>query len=111
MLAAIFLTRLVARRLLASGSTFSRRAAMLLVALSHCGPARKANPALLIDAKNERVAAWYQAYGALALLDAPGSLVLPLATIEAAELTVTDGTGPALALATPLTRIDLKPGR
>ena len=34
-----------------------------------------------------------------------------LATIEAAELTVTDGTGPALALATPLTRIDLKPGR
>lgn len=40
--------------------------------------------ALLIDAKNERVAEWYQSYGALALLDAPASLVLPLATIEGA---------------------------
>ncbi len=40
--------------------------------------------ALLIDAKNERVAAWYTAYGALPLLDAPRSLVLPLATIAAA---------------------------
>ena len=40
--------------------------------------------ALLIDAKNERVARWYEAYGAIALLDAPQSLVLPLATIQAA---------------------------
>jgi GNAT superfamily N-acetyltransferase len=40
--------------------------------------------ALLIDAKNDRVAGWYEAYGALALLDSPRSLVLPLATIEAA---------------------------
>lgn len=39
---------------------------------------------LLIDAKNSRVAAWYQSYGALPLLDAPLSLVLPLRTIEAA---------------------------
>jgi GNAT superfamily N-acetyltransferase len=40
--------------------------------------------ALLIDAKNERVAAWYATYGATPLLDAPLSLVLPLRTIEAA---------------------------
>ncbi len=37
--------------------------------------------ALLIDAKNERVANWYASYGALPLLDAPLSLLLPLATI------------------------------
>jgi GNAT superfamily N-acetyltransferase len=40
--------------------------------------------ALLIDAKNERVAGWYKFLGALPLLDAPLSLLLPLATIEAA---------------------------
>lgn len=40
--------------------------------------------ALLIDAKNEHVAAWYKAYGALPLLDAPESLLLPLSTVEAA---------------------------
>jgi GNAT superfamily N-acetyltransferase len=40
--------------------------------------------ALLIDAKNERVAGWYEAYGALPLPDAPRSLLLPLATVEAA---------------------------
>jgi GNAT superfamily N-acetyltransferase len=40
--------------------------------------------ALLIDAKNERVAKWYVAYGALPLADAPLSLVLPLATIQVA---------------------------
>ena len=40
--------------------------------------------AMLIDAKNERVAAWYASYGALPLLDAPLSLLLPLATVEAA---------------------------
>ena len=40
--------------------------------------------ALLIDAKNERVAGWYEAYGALPLLDAPRLLLLPLATVEAA---------------------------
>ena len=39
---------------------------------------------LVIDAKNDRVAEWYVRYGAVALLDAPLSLVLPLATIEAA---------------------------
>jgi hypothetical protein len=39
---------------------------------------------LVIDAKNVRVAGWYAGYGAVPLLDAPLSLVLPLATIEAA---------------------------
>jgi predicted N-acetyltransferase YhbS len=40
--------------------------------------------AMLIDAKNTRVAAWYARYGALPLLDAPLSLLLPLTTVEAA---------------------------
>ena len=40
--------------------------------------------ALLIDAKNERVAHWYASYGAIPMLDAPLSLLLLLATIEAA---------------------------
>ncbi len=39
---------------------------------------------LLIDAKDERAAAWYTSYGALPLLDAPRTLVLPLMTVEAA---------------------------
>jgi GNAT superfamily N-acetyltransferase len=39
---------------------------------------------LVIDAKNERVAGWYASYGAVPLLDAPLSLLLPLATMEAA---------------------------
>lgn len=42
---------------------------------------------LVIDAKNaknETVARWYASYGALPLLDAPLTLLLPLATIEAA---------------------------
>jgi GNAT superfamily N-acetyltransferase len=40
--------------------------------------------ALLIDAKNERVAKWYALYGAVPLTDAPLSLVLPLATLRTA---------------------------
>jgi GNAT superfamily N-acetyltransferase len=40
--------------------------------------------ALLIDAKNERVAKWYASYGAVPLLDAPLSLLLPFKTIYAA---------------------------
>jgi ribosomal protein S18 acetylase RimI-like enzyme len=35
--------------------------------------------ALLIDAKNDRAANWYESYGALRLEDAPLCLVLPLA--------------------------------
>jgi len=38
---------------------------------------------LVIDAKNDKVARWYATYGAMPLLDAPLTLVLPLATIEA----------------------------
>jgi GNAT superfamily N-acetyltransferase len=37
---------------------------------------------LVIDAKNERVAGWYASYGAVPLLDAPLTMLLPLATIE-----------------------------
>ena len=40
--------------------------------------------ALLIDAKNEQVAEWYASYGAISLLDAPLSLLLPFKTIHAA---------------------------
>ncbi len=40
--------------------------------------------ALLIDAKDESVASWYASFGALRLLDAPLSLLLPLATIKTA---------------------------
>ena len=40
--------------------------------------------ALVIDAKNDRVAAWYASYAAVPLLDAPLTLLLPLTTIEAA---------------------------
>ena len=37
--------------------------------------------ALLIDAKTDRAARWYESYGALRLDNAPLSLVLPLATV------------------------------
>ena len=40
--------------------------------------------ALLIDAKNARVAAWYATYGAVPILDTSLTLVLPLRTVEAA---------------------------
>lgn len=40
--------------------------------------------ALLIDAKNKQVAAWYASYGALPLLDAPLTLLLPLDLVAAA---------------------------
>lgn len=39
---------------------------------------------MLIDAKNEQVATWYASYGALALLDAPLTLVLPLDLVASA---------------------------
>ena len=58
---------------------------LLLTAGRRClrAAAEVGGVALLIDAKNERVAGWYAAYGALPLLDASQSLVLPLITIEA----------------------------
>lgn len=40
--------------------------------------------ALLIDAKNERIAQWYAGYGAVPLLDRPLSLLLPFKSIQAA---------------------------
>ncbi len=43
--------------------------------------------ALLIDAKNERVAQWYASYGAIPLLDAQLSLLLPFKTIYTALTT------------------------
>lgn len=59
---------------------------LLLAAGRRCirAAAEVGGVALLIDAKNDRVAGWYEIYGALSLLDAPRSLVLPLATIESA---------------------------
>ena len=59
---------------------------LLLAAGRRCiqAAAEVGGVALLIDAKDDRVAGWYKAYGALSLLDAPLSLVLPLATIAAA---------------------------
>lgn len=36
---------------------------------------------LIIDAKNERVAAWYASYGSTPVTDAPLTLLLPLATL------------------------------
>lgn len=59
---------------------------LLLAAGRRCllAAAEVGGVALLIDAKNERAAAWYASCGALPLLDAPRSLVLSLATIEAA---------------------------
>ncbi|MDQ6436701.1 GNAT family N-acetyltransferase [Mesorhizobium sp. LHD-90] len=40
--------------------------------------------ALLIDAKDDRAAQWYESYGAVRLDDAPLSLILPFAMLRAA---------------------------
>jgi hypothetical protein len=57
--------------------------------------------ALLIDAKDERVAKWYASYGAVPLSDAPLSLLFPLETIRIAleasgKLCARDSIGSAL---------------
>jgi hypothetical protein len=59
---------------------------LLLSAGKRCllAAAQVGGVAMLIDAKNARVAAWYQSYGALPLLEAPLSLLLPLMTVERA---------------------------
>jgi GNAT superfamily N-acetyltransferase len=59
---------------------------LLLAAGRRCllASAEVGGVALVIDAKNERVAKWYAGFGAVPLLDAPLILLLPLATIEAA---------------------------
>lgn len=57
---------------------------LLLAAGRRCllASAEVGGVALVIDAKNERAAAWYAGYGALPLLDTPRTLLLPLATME-----------------------------
>lgn len=47
------------------------------------GRSRVGGVVLVIDAKNERAAAWYASYSAVPLKDAPLTLLLPLVTIEA----------------------------
>ena len=43
--------------------------------------------ALVIDAKSNRAATWYAGFGAIALDDAPLTLILPLATLASATAT------------------------
>lgn len=59
---------------------------LLLAAGRRCGlvATQVGGVLLLIDARNDRAAKWYSSYGAVLLADAPLSLVLPLATIQAA---------------------------
>ncbi len=59
---------------------------LLLAAGKRCllASAEVGGVVLVIDAKNQRVAAWYASYGALPLLDSPLCLLLPLVTIGAA---------------------------
>jgi hypothetical protein len=54
---------------------------LLLRAAERCMTAAQevGGVALLIDAKSDRAAQWYESYGAARLLDAPLSLVLPFA--------------------------------
>jgi GNAT superfamily N-acetyltransferase len=57
---------------------------LLIAACARCllVAAHVGGVALLIDAKSDRAKAWYLGFGAVPLADAPGSLVLPLATVE-----------------------------
>jgi GNAT superfamily N-acetyltransferase len=57
---------------------------LLLAAGRRCllAAAEVGGVALLIDAKNDRVAQWYATYGAVPLLDSPLSLLLPLKTMK-----------------------------
>lgn len=59
---------------------------LLLAAGRRCllAAAEVGGVALLIDAKKDGVARWYATYGAMPLLDSPLTLLLPLATVEAA---------------------------
>jgi len=59
---------------------------LLLAAALRCirAAAEVGGTLMFIDAKNERVAAWYRSYGALGLDDRPLSLFLPLASFDAA---------------------------
>ncbi len=57
--------------------------ALLLRAAARCRRVAQevGGVALLIDAKGVRAAEWYASYGAVPLLDAPLSLILPFATV------------------------------
>lgn len=59
---------------------------LLLLAGRRClrAAAEVGGVALIIDAKNQRVAEWYQEFGALAMLDDPLTLMLPLMTVREA---------------------------
>jgi ribosomal protein S18 acetylase RimI-like enzyme len=59
---------------------------LLLAAGRRCllAAAEVGGVALVIDAKNERVARWYASYGAVPMADTPLTLLLPLTTIEIA---------------------------
>ena len=59
---------------------------LLLVAGKRClrVAAEAGGVLLVIDAKNERAATWYEGYGAVRLEDMPLKLVLPLTTIRLA---------------------------
>jgi GNAT superfamily N-acetyltransferase len=59
---------------------------LLLAAGRRClrAAAEVGGVALLIDAKNQSVAGWYATFGAAPLTDAPLTLMLPLATLDAA---------------------------
>jgi GNAT superfamily N-acetyltransferase len=59
---------------------------LLLAAGRRCllAAAEVGGVALVIDAKNERVARWYAGYGAVPMADAPLTLMMPLATMEIA---------------------------
>lgn len=58
------------------GSLLLRAAERCMIVAEQAG-----GVALLIDAKNDDAAAWYEGYGALRLLDAPLSLLLPFAVV------------------------------
>jgi GNAT superfamily N-acetyltransferase len=59
---------------------------LLLAAGRRClrASAEVGGVALLIDAKNDRLAKWYARFGAVPLLDTPLSLLISLRTIEEA---------------------------
>jgi GNAT superfamily N-acetyltransferase len=59
---------------------------LLIAAASRCIHASKemGGTALMIDAKDEQGAAWYKLYGAVSLVDAPLSLVMPYVLFEKA---------------------------
>ena len=59
---------------------------LLIAAATRCirASAEMGGTALMIDAKDEKAAAWYQLYGAVPLNDAPLSLLLPYDLLSAA---------------------------